>query len=180
MTKAELVDHVATTVDLAKAQTEAVLTQCLQAIMDALQAGESVELRGFGRFQLRHRAARAGRNPRTGATIPIPAKAVPTFTAGPPSKSACNPAPPRRVAPCESHAWCGRGALTGCALQHCWLVHTGRPPWWVTPATPAVPGTRRRREARERSVVMAQSTALRDAAVDLQVVREFLERLSFP
>jgi DNA-binding protein HU-beta len=82
MTKAELVDQVATTVDLSKAQTEAVLTQCLQAIMDALQAGESVELRGFGRFQLRHRAARAGRNPRTGETLPIPAKTVPTFTAG--------------------------------------------------------------------------------------------------
>jgi nucleoid DNA-binding protein len=82
MTKTELVDQVATTVDLSKAQTEAVLTQCLQAIMDALQAGESVELRGFGRFQLRHRAARAGRNPRTGEPIPIPAKAVPTFTAG--------------------------------------------------------------------------------------------------
>ena len=72
----------ATTVAFSKAQTEAVLTQCLQAIMDALQAGESVELRGFGRFQLRHRAARAGRNLRTGATIPIPAKAVPTFTVG--------------------------------------------------------------------------------------------------
>ena len=82
MTKAELVDHVAATVDLSKAQTEAVLTQCLQAIMDALQTGESVELRGFGRFHLRHRPPRAGRNPRTGETIPIPAKAVPTFTAG--------------------------------------------------------------------------------------------------
>jgi len=82
MTKAELVDQVATTVALSKSQTEAVLTQCLQAIMDALQAGESVELRGFGRFQLRHRAARAGWNPRTGETLPIPAKAVPTFTAG--------------------------------------------------------------------------------------------------
>jgi integration host factor subunit beta len=82
MTKAELVDQVATTVALSKAQTEAVLTQCLQAMMDALQAGESVELRGFGRFQLRHRATRAGRNPRTGETLPIPAKAVPTFTAG--------------------------------------------------------------------------------------------------
>ena len=58
------------------------LTQCLQAIMAALQAGESVELRGFGRFQLRHRPPRAGRNPRTGEPIPIPAKAVPTFTAG--------------------------------------------------------------------------------------------------
>jgi hypothetical protein len=39
--------------------------------MDALQAGESVELRGFGRFQLRHRQPRAGRNPRTGETVQI-------------------------------------------------------------------------------------------------------------
>ena len=44
MTKAELVDQVATTVALSKSQTEAVLTQCLQAIMDALQVGESVAL----------------------------------------------------------------------------------------------------------------------------------------
>jgi len=82
MTKAEIVDQVAATVQLSKVQTDTVLTQCLQAIMDALQSGESVELRGFGRFHLRHRAPRAGRNPRTGETIPIPAKAVPTFTAG--------------------------------------------------------------------------------------------------
>ncbi len=91
MTKAELVDHVAATVQLPKAQTDAVLTQCLQAIMDALQAGDAVELRGFGRFQLRHRAARAGRNPRTGETIPIPAKAVPTFTAGKAFQEGPNP-----------------------------------------------------------------------------------------
>ena len=82
MTKAELVDQVAATVQLSKAQTDAVLTQGFQAIMDALQAGETVDVRGFGRFQLRHRSARTGRNPRTGETIPIPAKAVPTFTAG--------------------------------------------------------------------------------------------------
>jgi integration host factor subunit beta len=82
MTKADLVERVAATVQLPKAQTDTVLTQCLQAIMDAVQAGESVDLRGFGRFQLRHRQPRAGRNPRTGETIPIPAKAVPSFTAG--------------------------------------------------------------------------------------------------
>ena len=55
MTKAELVDHVAATVHLSKSQTDAVLTQCLQVFMEALQTGESVELRGFGRFHLRHR-----------------------------------------------------------------------------------------------------------------------------
>src|SRR5262245_54479658 len=82
MTKAELVDHVAATVQLPKHQTETVVTQFLQAIMDALHAGRSVELRGFGRFRLRHRAPRAGRNPRTGDMIQIPAKAVPSFTAG--------------------------------------------------------------------------------------------------
>lgn len=82
MTKAEIIDHVAATVHIPKTQTDAVLTQCLQAIMDALQAGEPVELRGFGRFKLRHRRPRAGRNPRTGEPIAIPAKAVPTFTAG--------------------------------------------------------------------------------------------------
>ena len=73
MTKAELVDHVAATVQLPKSQTDAVLTQFMQAIIDALQAGESVDLRGFGRFQLRHRPARTGRNPRTGEAIPLSA-----------------------------------------------------------------------------------------------------------
>ena len=82
MTKAELVDHVAATVPLSKAQTDAVLTQCLQAIIAAVQAGEAVDLRGFGRFQVRHRQPRTGRNPRTGEPVQIPAKAVPTFTAG--------------------------------------------------------------------------------------------------
>ena len=82
MTKAELVDHVAATVQLPKSQTDAVLTQCLQAIIDTVHAGEAVDLRGFGRFHLRHRQARTGRNPRTGETVQIPAKAVPTFSAG--------------------------------------------------------------------------------------------------
>jgi nucleoid DNA-binding protein len=82
MTKAELVDHVAATVQLSKAQTDAVLTQCLQAIIDAVQAGEAVDLRGFGRFYVRHRQPRTSRNPRTGEPVQIPAKAVPTFTAG--------------------------------------------------------------------------------------------------
>ena len=82
MTKAELVDHVAATVQLSKHQTDAVITRFLQEIMDALHTGDKVELRGFGSFRLRHRQPREGRNPRTGATVQIPAKAVPSFTAG--------------------------------------------------------------------------------------------------
>jgi DNA-binding protein HU-beta len=82
MTKAKLVDQVAATVQLPKHQTDVVITRFLQTIMEALHAGESVELRGFGRFRLRHRRARAGRNPRTGDTVQIPAKTLPAFTAG--------------------------------------------------------------------------------------------------
>src|SRR5262249_28038 len=69
MTKADLVDQVAAAAQVPKPQVEAVLTQSLQAIMDALHAGEAVELRGFGSFRLRHRPARAGRNPRTGDSL---------------------------------------------------------------------------------------------------------------
>jgi len=82
MTKADLVDQVATAVQMPKHQTEAVITQFLDAIMAALQAEQRVDLRGFGSFRLRQRQARTGRNPRTGDTIPIPAKQVPTFTPG--------------------------------------------------------------------------------------------------
>ena len=82
MTKADLVDHVAAAVQGPKHQTEAVITQFLEAIMEALQTGQRVDLRGFGSFQLRHRQARTGRNPRTGDTVQIPAKQVPAFSAG--------------------------------------------------------------------------------------------------
>ena len=82
MTKAELVDQVAETVQLPKNKTDAVITRFLQGIMEALHAGDRVELRGFGSFRLRHRQAREGRNPRTGDTVQIVAKAVPTFAAG--------------------------------------------------------------------------------------------------
>src|SRR6266446_9024898 len=82
MTKAELVDQVASTVQLPKHQTDAVITRFLQGIMDALHTGDKVELRGFGSFRLRHRQPREGRNPRTGNPIQIPAKAIPSFTVG--------------------------------------------------------------------------------------------------
>ena len=82
MTKAELVDQVAETVQLPKNRTEDVITCFLQAIMEALHNSNKVELRGFGSFSLRHRQARTGRNPRTGTTIQTPARTVPAFTAG--------------------------------------------------------------------------------------------------
>jgi len=82
MTKAELVDKVAATLQLPKHQTETVVNMFLQCITDALGKGDKVELRGFGSFRLRHRRPRPARNPRTGAPVQIPAKTVPWFTVG--------------------------------------------------------------------------------------------------
>ena len=53
-----------------------------ETIIDALENGDRVELRGFGAFSVRHRDARAGRNPRTGESVQVEAKSVPFFKMG--------------------------------------------------------------------------------------------------
>ena len=92
MTKAELVDQVAVTVHLSKAQTDAVLTQCVQAIMEALQAGESVELRGFACFP--SATARCGLDgtPARGERSRSRRKPFPPFPRGRLSRHRRNPA----------------------------------------------------------------------------------------
>ena len=99
MTKAELVDKVAATLQLPKHQTETVVTLFWQCIIDALGAGDKVELRGFGSFRLRHRAPRTGRNPKTGALVQIPAKQVPWFTVGKALRALVNSPPAVRTRP---------------------------------------------------------------------------------
>ncbi len=82
MTKAELVARVAAQVQLPRKQTDVLLAVCLTSVIEALRRGEHVELRGFGSFRLRDRLPRAGRNPKTGASVSIPAKRVPLFKVG--------------------------------------------------------------------------------------------------
>jgi len=77
MTKADLVDHIAATMQLSKPQTEVVITG-----FSALHAGERVPWRGFGNCRRRHRQPRAGRNPPTGDTIQILARTLPACTTG--------------------------------------------------------------------------------------------------
>jgi len=74
MTKAALVEQVAATLALPKWQADTVVYLFWQSIMDALEAGDHVELRGFGSFRVRARRPRLGRNPKTGATVAIPAE----------------------------------------------------------------------------------------------------------
>ncbi len=82
MNKRELTDAVASNAGLGKAEAARAVDAVLGAISDALGQGDSVSLVGFGTFSVKHRAARQGRNPRTGETIQIAATSVPGFKAG--------------------------------------------------------------------------------------------------
>ena len=82
MNKAELIHAAAMKADVSKKDAEAVLTAALDAIAEALAEGEKVQLVGFGSFEVKKRAARLGRNPKTKEAIEIPASVVPTFKAG--------------------------------------------------------------------------------------------------
>jgi len=82
MNKAELIYAVANAADVSKKDAEAVITATLDAITAALQEGEKVQLVGFGSFEVKARAARVGRNPKTKESIEIPASKVPVFKAG--------------------------------------------------------------------------------------------------
>ena len=68
--------------DLTQREVEGVVSALFDAITEQLATGGRVELRGFGAFSVRARPARAGRNPRTGETVDVPAKAVPFFKSG--------------------------------------------------------------------------------------------------
>ena len=82
MNKTELVNAVAEKAGLSKKDAEKVITATVDAITAALIAGDKVQLVGFGAFEVKTRAARQGRNPRTKETITIPASKSPVFKAG--------------------------------------------------------------------------------------------------
>ena len=82
MNKAELIAAVAEKAGLSKKDSEAAVTAALDVITAALQEGDKVQLVGFGSFEVKSRAARTGRNPKTKEAIEIPASKVPVFKAG--------------------------------------------------------------------------------------------------
>ena len=82
MNKAELINSVAATAEVSKKEAEAVITATLASITEALQNDDKVQLVGFGSFEVKKRAARIGRNPKTKESIEIPASVVPVFKAG--------------------------------------------------------------------------------------------------
>ncbi len=82
MNKTELIAATAEKANLSKKDTEAAVNAVLDVITEALKKSEKVQLVGFGSFEVRERAARVGRNPKTKETIEIPATKVPAFKAG--------------------------------------------------------------------------------------------------
>ena len=90
MNKTELIDQIATSADISKAAASRALDATVDAVKAALKAGDSVSLVGFGTFYIGERAARTGRNPRTGKSLNIKAAKVPKFRAGKGLKDAVN------------------------------------------------------------------------------------------
>ncbi len=90
MNKAELIEAVAEAADISKAAATRAVDGTIDAITKALKKGDSVTLVGFGTFSVRKRAARNGRNPKTGEVIKIKASKAPGFKSGKALKDALN------------------------------------------------------------------------------------------
>lgn len=88
MNKSELIEATAKAADLSKAAAERAVSAVVDAIVKAVAKGDAVTLVGFGTFKAAKRAARTGKNPKTGAPLKIPATTVPKFTAGAAFKAA--------------------------------------------------------------------------------------------
>src|SRR5438046_2071340 len=79
MTKADLVEQVIQSTDLPRKESETIVETIFESIIQALQTGDKIEIRGFGSFRTRQRRGRVGRNPKTGAKVEVPAKRIPFF-----------------------------------------------------------------------------------------------------
>ncbi len=90
MNKMELIEHIATQADISKAAASRALEAVLGGVKTSLKKNNTVSLVGFGTFSVGKRAARAGRNPRTGAAIRIKAAKIPKFRPGKALKDALN------------------------------------------------------------------------------------------
>ncbi len=90
MNKADLIEEIAQSAEVSKSAAERAIDALVAAVKKSLKKGDTVTLVGFGTFYANRRAARTGRNPRTGAAVSIPAASIPRFRAGKALKDAIN------------------------------------------------------------------------------------------
>ena len=79
MTKADIVDKVATGTGLTKLETEAIIEGFFRTVIDALKQGKNIEIRGFGSYKVKKKSERQARNPKTGEQVYVPEHFVPTL-----------------------------------------------------------------------------------------------------
>jgi integration host factor subunit beta len=79
LTKADLIAEVERITELKRTDSETIVETIFENIIQALQKGDKIEIRGFGSFRTRDRRGRIGRNPKTGAKVDVPAKKIPFF-----------------------------------------------------------------------------------------------------
>jgi integration host factor subunit beta len=82
MTKKDIVTKITDETGIKQIIVKEVVQKTIDAMIDSLSSGETLELRNFGVFKVKERKARTGRNPRTGEAVPVPAKKVVTFRPG--------------------------------------------------------------------------------------------------
>ena len=91
MTKAELIEEVSRVVEMTRKDSEVIVEAIFDSIVRSLRTGDKIEIRGFGSFRTRKRQPRIGRNPKTGATVDVPAKRIPFFKPSKELKDLVNP-----------------------------------------------------------------------------------------
>src|ERR1043165_3127175 len=79
LTKADLIEEVLKITELPRKESETIVETIFDSIIEAIQKGEKIEIRGFGSFRTRQRKGRVGRNPKTGEKVEVPAKRIPFF-----------------------------------------------------------------------------------------------------
>ena len=79
LTKADLIEEVLRITELPRKESETIVETIFDSIIESLQKGEKIEIRGFGSFRTRQRRGRVGRNPKTGEKVEVPPKKIPFF-----------------------------------------------------------------------------------------------------
>ena len=79
LTKADLIEEVLRITELPRKESETIVETIFESIIQSLQKGDKIEIRGFGSFRTRQRRGRVGRNPKTGAKVEVPPKKIPFF-----------------------------------------------------------------------------------------------------
>jgi integration host factor subunit beta len=102
LTKADLIEEVLRITELPRKESETIVETIFESIIESLQKGEKIEIRGFGSFRTRERRGRVGRNPKTGEKVEVPAKKIPFFKPSKELKDFVNTAEAEASAPAGS------------------------------------------------------------------------------